>query len=345
MTELLGKTRVHHDVPALAAGFVRAGETPLAAVVGVRKRSTDSSATLADKWHLGSNTKPFTAILMALLIEEGLLDWDTPLDKVFPDEAEKWNEEVRKITPAHLLTHTSGLPANGPITSFLLFRNDAAPIDERTRLVRTLHTIKSITKPGEKYEYSNLGYVVLGAIIDKRGKKSWEEQLEQKIIKPLGIKAWGLGPLVDKDADVHPWPHRADGKPLPPKSISDNPQVMNSAGRLRLSVTDYNRFLAEVLKQSKAQKCLLKPATAKKLFTNPYSVSPHTLSGWVTIRKQSDAKAFFLAHDGSNSFNYCTAIVEPYKDRAFCVLTNQGGPGDAGAKACQQVAKDLRERE
>jgi CubicO group peptidase (beta-lactamase class C family) len=345
LTSLLDKARTQNDVPALACGIIRKGKRPLAAAVGMRKRGTEPPATLADQWHIGSNTKPFTALLTAMLIEEGLLDWDTPLDKIFPDEAEKWIPDVKKITPAQLLTHTSGLPANGPLLGFLIFRNDAAPIEERGRLMRALDTIKSITKPGEKYQYSNLGYVVLGAIIDKRGKKSWEEQLEQKIVKPLGIKEWGLGPVVEKEALLQPWPHRGDGKPLPAKGISDNPQVVNSAGRLRLCVTDYNRFLAEVLKLAKGEKGLLKPETAQKIFTNPYPVSPHSLSGWGGYRKQTAAKGLVLAHDGSNSFNYCTAIVEPDKDRAICVLTNQGGPGDPGAKACQQLAKALRQRE
>jgi CubicO group peptidase (beta-lactamase class C family) len=345
LKDLLDKARVQNDVPALAAGIVCRGQPPLAVVVGVRKRGTQTAVTSANQWHIGSNTKPFTAFLTALLIEEGLFDWDTSLDEIFPDEAKNWNDEVRKITPAHLLTHTSGLPANGPLAGFLIFRNDAAPLDERARLVRALDTIKSITKSGEKYLYSNLGYVVLGAIIDKRGKKPWEEQLELKILKPLGIEEWGLGPLVVKDADVQPWPHRADGKPLPPKSISDNPQVMNSAGRLRLSVTNYNRFLAEVLRLAKGEKGLLKQATSQKLLSNPYPVSPHSLSGWVGFRKETDAKGLVLVHDGSNSFNYCTAIVEPDKNRAFCVLTNQGGPGDDGAKACRRVAKELRQTE
>src|SRR5690242_20323735 len=74
LKELLDKARAQHDVPALAAGIVRTGEPPLAAVVGVRKQGTDTAVTVADQWHIGSNTKPFTALLTALLIEEGSLD-------------------------------------------------------------------------------------------------------------------------------------------------------------------------------------------------------------------------------------------------------------------------------
>jgi CubicO group peptidase (beta-lactamase class C family) len=339
---LLEKVRAQHDVPALAAGIVRKGDKPLVAVVGVRKRGMDDAATAADQWHLGSNTKPMTALLVALLIDRELLDWDTPLEEIFPDQAEKWNADVKKITPAQLLTHTSGLPSIGPLQGFLLVRSEGTAGEDRERIIQSLDKVKLSAKPGEKYEYSNLGYVVLGAILDKRGKAAWEEQLEKKLFQPLGIKEWGLGPFAKKDGLVGPWPHQTSGKPVAADGVLDNPQVMNSAGRVRLSVADYNRLLAEMLKLARGEKGLLKPAIAQKLFTNPYPASPHSLSGWLGFRKEPDAKGLILSHDGSNTFNYCTAVLVPDKNLALCVLTNQGGPGGPGAKACQDVRKELQ---
>jgi CubicO group peptidase (beta-lactamase class C family) len=192
------------------------------------------------------------------------------------------------------------------------------------------------------YQYSNLGYVVLGAIIDRRGKASWEEQLEKLVLRPLDIKHWGLGPAGKKDAVDQPWPHHADGKPVAADGVMDNPPVMNSAGRIRLSVGDYNRFLAEVLRLARGEKGLLKPATAQKIFTNPYPVSPHSLSGWLGFRKQPGDKGLVLGHDGSNGLNYCTAGVIPDQNLVFCVLTNQGTPGGPGAKVCHEIQKELR---
>jgi CubicO group peptidase (beta-lactamase class C family) len=342
LTALLQKARTKHDVPALAAGIVRPGDKSQVAVAGVRKRGTDTPATADDQWHIGSNTKPFTALLLALLIDEGMLDWDTPLEKIFPEQAERWSDDLKKITPAHLLTHTSGLPPIGELLGFLINRKESKPALDREKIVQSLEKNTLKAKPGEKYQYSNLGYVLLGAIIDKCGKAPWEEQLENKIFKPLKIKHWGLGPLEPKKANLHPWPHPAGGKPLAEDSIKDNPPVMNSAGRIRLSVADYNRFLAEVLRLARGDKGLLKQQTAEKMFTNPYPVSPHSLSGWVGFRKERSAKGLILAHNGSNTFNYCTAVVMPDQNVAFCVLTNQGAPGGPGEKVCRDVAKELR---
>lgn len=340
LQSVLEKSRVRQDVPALAAGFIRGGGQPSVAVAGVRKRGGEARAAVDDLWHLGSNTKPITAFLIALLIDLGLLDWDTPLEQVFPEHAASWSADLKKITLAHLLTHTSGLPADWPLGWFLL-GSKGKPAELRTTVVKNLGTLKQTTKPGAAYRYSNLGYVLLGAIIDVRGKESWEVQLEKRIFQPLGIKSWGLGPAGKRDAVTQPWPHHASGQPVEPNGLMDNPPVMNSAGRIHMSVADYNRFLTETLKLARGGRGLLKPATAKKLFTNPHPVSPHGLSGWLGFRKDPDDNKLILGHDGSNTFNYCIAILAPDRNRALCVLTNQGTLGGPGQKACQQVVKDL----
>ncbi|MBM4070080.1 MAG: beta-lactamase family protein [Planctomycetes bacterium] len=336
---LLEESRARHDVPALAAGFIRGEEEPRVAVVGVRKRGAENPATPNDHWHLGSNSKPITALLVALLIDLGVLDWDTCLEQIFPDDAADWDAGLKKITPAHLLTHTSGLPANWPRGWFLI-GGKGAPAEQRKVVVKNLGTLELEKQPGEAYQYSNLGYVLLGAILDARGKASWEEQIGKRVFRPLGIKNWGLGPVGNKQAVV-PWPHHASGKPVDPDGVMDNPPVMNSAGRIHMSVADYNRFLAETLKLARGQKGLLKPATAKKLFTNPYPASPHSLSGWLGFRKEPGDKGLMLGHDGSNSLNYATAIVVPDQNLAICVFTNQGTPGGPGQNACREVVKRL----
>jgi hypothetical protein len=58
--------------------------------------------------------------------------------------------------------------------------------------------------------------------------------------------------------------------------------------------------------------------------------------------KPEDSKDLVFGHDGSNTINYCTALVIPDRQLAFCVMTNQGGPGGPGASACHQVQKELR---
>ena len=338
LAELLEKTRAKHELPGMAAAVIRSGEPTRLAVAGIRKRGTEVRAGADDQWHLGSNSKPITAFLIALLIDLGLLDWDTPLEQIFPEHAAKWKDDMKKITPTHLLTHTSGLPNFGPLKRFMLATSAKSPAQDRAQAVKDLVDFDLSAKPGEKYEYANLGYVLLGAIIDRRGKGAWEDQIKSRIFQPLGIKHWGLGP-PSGNAVAHPWPHYAEGKPVI-FGILDNPLVFNSAGRIRMSVGDYSLFLGETLKLARGEKGLLKPATAKKLFTIPYPASQHSLSAWGTNRKEP-GKGAIMGHDGSNTFNYCTVIMMPDENLAVCVMTNQGGPGGPGGKACLEVRKEL----
>ncbi len=345
LSALLEKARTKHDVPGLAAGIVRVGEKPRVAAGGVRKRGTTARVTIDDQWHLGSNSKPITAFLIALLIDLGLLDWDTPLEQLFPEHAGKWDAGLKKITPAHLLTHTSGLPPLGPVRQFMLAISQKSPQQDRAKVVKDLADVELTAKPGEKYEYSNLGYVLLGAIIDRRGKASWEEQFKKRFCQPLGIKHGSLGTPFPGATLLQPFPHQADGQPIPTSGVIDNPAVMNSSGRIRLSVGDYCLFLAETVKLARGDKGLLKPATAQKLFTNPYPASTHTLSSWSSNRKQPGARGLMLGHEGSNVLNYCTVLMVPDENLAVCVLTNQGGPGGPGQKVCIEVREELGRRE
>ena len=198
---------------------------------------------------------------------------------------------MKQITPGHLLTHTSGLPRDDLLRQFFvreLLQHSDSPRTDRQEIIRSLHALKLAAKPGEKYAYSNLGYVVLGAIVDKRGKSSWEEQLEKKLFGPLKIKKWGLGGIGKKDAVEQPWSHNKDGEPQEPHSLMDMPPVMNSAGRIHIALADYQLFLAEMLRLGRDEKGLLKQATAQKMFTN-LTRPVHTASvvGWASARKQT----------------------------------------------------------
>jgi CubicO group peptidase (beta-lactamase class C family) len=206
------------------------------------------------------------------------------------------------------------------------------PLEDRASLMKSLDEVKLVGEPGTKYEYSNLGYVVLGAIIDRRGKASWEEQVGARVLVPLGVKKWGVGPAEKND----PWPHQTDGPPLPEADPRDNSPIYNSAGRLHMPIADYQRFLAEALRIANGEKALVKPATAKNLMTSPFPVSPHVLGGWIAVRHSFDAKKLALTHDGSNTLNYCTTWIIPRGKLAFCCMANQAGPGQ---RACEELTR------
>lgn len=143
------------------------------------------------KFRIGSITKQFTAMLIVQLAAENKLDLHTPISTYLPDYPK---ENGDRITLHHLLTHTAGVPNSydSPIPKVkkpdLIIPDNYAPKD----LVEVFSSLPLDFSPGEKFSYSNSGYVVLGYLIEVITQKSFAEVLEEKILTPLKMKNTGI---------------------------------------------------------------------------------------------------------------------------------------------------------
>ena len=129
-------------------------------------------------FRIGSVTKQFTAAAILLLQEEGKLSVKDDIRKHLPD----FPTSGRKITIAHLLTHTSGIRSYTDMAAFGRNLREDMSVDEIIALFRDEPLG---FEPGEKYAYNNSGYVLLGAIIEKASGKTYEAYLREKIFEPL----------------------------------------------------------------------------------------------------------------------------------------------------------------
>lgn len=138
----------------------------------------------ATKFRLGSITKQFTAASILLLQERGKLNVEDPVGKYMPDAPAAWD----KILVYHLLTHTSGIPSFTSSPEYAKWKLSAAtPAEEVARFRdRPLEFA-----PGEKWSYSNSGYVLLGYLIEKITGGSYEKFVRENIFAPLGMKDSG----------------------------------------------------------------------------------------------------------------------------------------------------------
>jgi CubicO group peptidase (beta-lactamase class C family) len=93
-------------------------------VAGTRRAGQDIPVGLEDRFHLGSDTKAFTSLLAGQFVEEGKLRWDSTLAEIFPELRDKMDAEFAKITLEELLSHSSGLAADGPETVDLIMRTE-----------------------------------------------------------------------------------------------------------------------------------------------------------------------------------------------------------------------------
>ena len=152
---------------------------------GMANLEHDVPNTPQTKFRLGSITKQFTAMAILILQERGKLKVEDKVKKYLPDAPKAWDE----ITIHHLLTHTSGIPNYTAYPEFL----KTLPV--RVTLKELIAKFKDKPldfKPGEKFRYSNSGYVVLGQIIEKVSGKNYASFLKEAIFDPLGDERHGL---------------------------------------------------------------------------------------------------------------------------------------------------------
>jgi len=135
-----------------------------------------SSKTIAD---IGSITKQFTAAAILMLEEDGKLSVNDPLSRHFNDVP----DDKRDITLHQLLTHTSGIED-------LEDAGDYDPI-ERDEFIRRIFAQPLASRPGESYSYSNAGYSILGAIIEKITGQTYEMFLRQRLFIPQKMQDTG----------------------------------------------------------------------------------------------------------------------------------------------------------
>jgi len=152
---------------------------------GFTNYSYDIKNAPETKFRIGSLSKGFTAVAILQLEEKGLLNIDDKLKKYIPDYP-----QGDKITIKNLLTHTSGIPNHTEFEDF----NKERRVYEYS-ILETIETFKSKSlrfNPGEKFDYSNSNYILLGYIIEQISKLSYSEFIEQNIFKPLNMTNSGF---------------------------------------------------------------------------------------------------------------------------------------------------------
>jgi CubicO group peptidase (beta-lactamase class C family) len=324
--ELLEQVRQQSDVPAIAGAIVTSDGLVAFGVTGVRKRGAESPAMPNDLWHLGSNTKALTATLIAQLVEQNQLTWDTTLGDVFPARSFNIHPDLQGVTILHLLSHRSGLPPNLNLIDFQGVNGSR----ERLRAVRQELANPPQSAPGSAYDYSNFGYIVAGAIVEKVTGKSWERNMALHVFDPLEMTSAGFGGTGTPGKLDQPWSHAADGQPEPENGpMVDNPPVMGPPGRVHCTIQDWSKYVADFLRGMTGKPALLPAAAYERLSTPPFG-GDYAL-GWI-VTERDWAGGAVLAHNGSNTMNYASVWIAPEKDFAILACTNQGG--DVAQAAC-----------
>src|SRR5256714_1008132 len=162
------------------------GVTLASKAAGIANKATNAPIDLNTKFNLGSMNKMFTAVAIAQLAQAGKLAFADTVGKHLPDYPNK--EVADKVTIHHLLTHTSGMG---------MYWNEKFMAQREKLLTVAAHLPLFASdplsfKPGEKFQYSNAGYMVLGAIIEKVSAQDYYSYVLEHIYKPAGMSETGF---------------------------------------------------------------------------------------------------------------------------------------------------------
>ena len=354
-----------YQLPALAAAVVKDGKIVAAGAVGTRRWGTVAPVTLNDRFHLGSDTKAMTALLAAMLVDQGRLRWNSTSAEVFPELAPQMDPIFKQLTLEQMLSHTSGLPSDNesrlaePYLKLILDDDAFAEgnLDEiRYGLLERWARLPVPGKPGERFEYSNLNYTIVGTMIERLERRTWDELMVEKVFKPLKLSTAGLGTQSSLGRVDAPLGHRiVDGVPkaMLAGPRSDNPSVIGPAGIAHMSILDFARWAGWNAGEGRRGPALVKAQTLKKLHAPVTSVVPlkdvpagtpppgHYALGWGSVMTAFHPNPV-LSHAGSNGLNLAKINVDPQADFAVVLLSNIAGkPCDEGMKA---LTKELFEK-
>jgi len=317
LATLLDSLRYAYKLPALAGAIVTDTGVIDAQAVGCRRYGGPANVTTDDQFHLGSDTKAFTAVLIGLLVDEGLLEWDSTVPSLFPEYAETMRTEYRLVTVQDILSHSAGF-----VTDPVLTLTKPTLTEQRMEVVAWALTRPPAAVKGT-FKYSNTGYIIAGAIADKLTGRSYEDLLFERFLQPLGITTAGFGPMGTAGLEDQPLQHTSSYKPLEPGPKADNPPIYNSAGRLHMSVGDWGRFIQWVLACEAGRPTLLRAETAQRLTTGsvPMDGEGSYAFGWVVLdRPWANWRA--LTHTGSNTLNLAVAWLAPNLNFGVIAATN-----------------------
>lgn len=315
---LLEPVRKQFELPALAAAVVVGSNVVAIGATGERERGSGMAVTVDDLWHLGSCTKAMTATLAGRLVERGQLKWSSTVGEVFADRAERIDEAWRGATLEMLLQNRGGAPGAPPQDLWrALWKRTDAPHEARAWFVGELLARAPEVPPGSKFVYSNQGYMIAGAMLERAAGKPWEELMRLELFAPLGMSSAGFGAPGSVDAIDQPRGHT--DKVILPGPGADNPAALGPAGTVHCSIGDWAKFAAAHLGGERGVASLVQPETFARLHRPP--PGERYAMGWGR-EPRPWAGGDVLTHAGSNTMWYSVVWIAPEKDCAFVVVTN-----------------------
>lgn len=374
--------RTTHGVPALAAVLVRdGGNTVVGTAVGERKADLSATASAnivqqADRFCIGSVSKPFTGYLIARLVERRAdFAWSTRIRDVFPEFDSPAFRARYGILSAYLdktveqlMTHNADLPY-APANGFEMrvsrtdltdaFRREYASADSlavrRYNYVITSLQDKPVRMKGIDITYGG-GVIIAAAMAERLTGKPYEQLLEDEVFTPLSMTNSGLGRLATNATPDGIWEHNSNpttGAITPDANATAEVENFHShapAGAVHTTHADMAKFIIANLSESGKSKSVVSDSMLRQAHAQPDATeSRYTRGGWARNGAGDNA---YIHHNGDNCRSRAELIVRPAQNRGHAAMTNVANGCTEGQKhigaeavnAAMALLEDMHDR-
>jgi CubicO group peptidase (beta-lactamase class C family) len=309
-------------IPGIALAVVKDGHVLKAQGYGLANVELDVPVIPETVFQTDSVGKQFTATAVMMLVEQGKIGLDDPISKYFPSWPSSWKD----ITVRRLLTHTSGIPDY--TEKIINLRQDYT----ENQLLRKFETLPLNFAPGQKWSYSNTGYVILGILIRKVTGQFYGDFLNDHIFQPLGMNTT----RIISEADIVP--NRAAGYRLVKGQLKNqewvSPPLNTTAdGALYTTALDMAKWDAALYTEK-----LLKESSLQQMWT-PVTLNDGSIHHYGFGWDVSERNGHRLFEHGGAWQGFTTHIARYVDDRlSVIVLTNLDSEHSNPGKIAHHIA-------
>ncbi len=342
---LVALTLKTFDVPGIAVGVIKDGKLIHAKGYGIANLRTGKKVDEYTLFGIASNSKSYTTAALGVLVDEKKIKWDDKVTDYIP-EFKMYNPYVTDdFTIRDLITHRSGLGLGAGDLMMFPDKSDFTKKD----IIHNLRYLKPVSSFRTKYDYDNNLYIVAGEIVAKVSGLSWEEFVEQRFMKPLGMNnsAASIARIKDKSNSIKP--HAPINGKIETIDIEWS-ESANAAGGIWSNIIDESKWLIAQMNHGKygdsLKQKLFSEETHEEMWSPQTIISARTVEpynthfsayglGWFL----SDVKGYKqVTHTGGLAGIVTQVVMFPELQLGIMVFTNQ--QSGAAFSAISNTIKD-----
>lgn len=322
--EFVHATMQSWQLPGLAIAIVEDDEVIFSQGFGKRNMAQDLDVTPQTLFAIGSCSKAFTTTAMGMLVDEGKLNWETPVKQYIPSFKMYDSFATERMTPLDLVTHRSGLPRHD-----LMWYNSSST---RRELFDRLQYLEPSKDFRTTWQYQNLMYMAAGYLIEQITGQSWEDFVQQRILTPLEMTNSNFSVHTSQQSADFAMPYEKKKNEVQETSFYDQFEAVAPAGAINSSVADMSKWLLLQLHKGKyhdtqiiSEAQLTQTHTPQMIIPEPHKHAelayPGYALGWMV---NSYRGHLMVQHSGGiNGFSALTTLL-PDDHIGIVVLTNMG---------------------